>query len=55
MEFKDQQSKEEFIKFIQCIAVIFEENCLPLIKNEADIDKALHFAIDYCLDKRDPL
>lgn len=52
MHFKDQESEEQFKKFILEIAAIFEENCLPLIEKEADVEKALFFAIDYCLDQR---
>lgn len=36
--------------FIKDVAAIFEENCLPLINSEKDLEKGLLFAIDYCLD-----
>ncbi len=36
--------------FIINVAAIFEENCLPLIKSEKDLEKGLLIAIDYCLD-----
>jgi len=40
----------EELSFIKDVAAIFEENCLPLITSEKDLEKGLLIAIDYCLD-----
>ncbi len=40
----------ENLPFIREVAAIFEENCLPLIKSEKDLEKGLLIAINYCLD-----
>jgi hypothetical protein len=49
MSFDNEQQKKDFIAFV---AAILEENCLPLVESEAEVEKAILFAIDYCLDKK---
>jgi len=48
MSFDDADKKKEFISHI---AAIFEENLLPFIESEREVEEAILFAIDYCLDK----
>ncbi|MCH9621872.1 MAG: hypothetical protein S4CHLAM20_13030 [Chlamydiia bacterium] len=48
MSFDDAEKKD----FIANIAAIFEENLLPFVESEKEIEEAILFAIDYCLDKK---
>ena len=38
-------------EFIPQVAAIFEENCLPLINAEDQVELAILIATDYCLEK----